>query len=91
MSHMQTDLRMQLASGLEFLTEKHVRVLMYNLLSAVNSVHSAGLMHRDIKPANILLNSSCHIKLCDFGSARPVTYSEPFEKTSLSREEISKA
>lgn len=33
-------------------------------------------MHRDIKPANILLDKSFNIKLCDFGLARLVTYTE---------------
>lgn len=27
-------------------------------------------MHRDLKPANVLLNSNCHVRLCDFGLAR---------------------
>ena len=29
-------------------------------------------MHRDIKPSNLLLNSDCHVKLCDFGLCRSV-------------------
>ena len=27
-------------------------------------------MHRDLKPGNILVNSSCAIRICDFGLAR---------------------
>jgi serine/threonine protein kinase len=45
---------------------------MYQLLSAVSFLHSAGVVHRDIKPANILLNSNCKIKLCDFGLSRVI-------------------
>jgi serine/threonine protein kinase len=30
-------------------------------------------MHRDLKPANFLINSSCHVKICDFGLSRAAT------------------
>jgi len=33
-------------------------------------MHSANLLHRDMKPSNLLLNSECHVKVCDFGLAR---------------------
>lgn len=33
-------------------------------------MHSAELIHRDLKPSNVLLNSDCHLKICDFGLAR---------------------
>ena len=35
-------------------------------------MHSGELLHRDMKPSNVLLNSDCHVKLCDFGLARSV-------------------
>lgn len=35
-------------------------------------MHSADLLHRDIKPSNLLLNSDCHVKLCDFGLCRNI-------------------
>jgi len=38
-------------------------------------MHSAELLHRDIKPSNLLLNSDCHVKLCDFGLCRSVAQS----------------
>lgn len=50
--------------------EEHAIIVLYNLLCALNFVHSANIMHRDIKPSNILINSSCQVKLCDFGMAR---------------------
>lgn len=39
------------------------------LISAVQYVHSIGIVHRDIKCENILLNRELHIKLADFGSS----------------------
>lgn len=60
----------------------HVKVMLYNLLCALNFVHSAGVMHRDIKPANILMNAKCVIKLCDFGLARTVLKSNTVDMTS---------
>jgi serine/threonine protein kinase len=43
-------------------------------------------MHRDLKPANILVDSECHIKICDFGQAR--TIPKPTKGFSEKVEEI---
>jgi serine/threonine protein kinase len=54
-----------------FLRLEQIQHIMYQVLLAVNYLHSASVLHRDIKPANILINTaSCHVKLCDFGLAR---------------------
>ena len=49
------------------LTEKHIVVLVYNMLCSLNFIHSAGILHRDIKMENILVDENCDIKICDFG------------------------
>ena len=52
--------------------------ILYNMLLAMNFIHSANIMHRDIKPANILVDVDCSIKICDFGLGRTLpTPEEP--------------
>ncbi|CAK9053206.1 unnamed protein product [Durusdinium trenchii] len=52
------------------LTEKHVQVILVQILRAMEYLHASGVAHRDLKPANILLSSDCKLKVCDFGLAR---------------------
>lgn len=49
---------------------------MYQILSAVCYMHSADILHRDLKPENILVNSNCETKICDFGLARGLDFTE---------------
>jgi serine/threonine protein kinase len=56
-------------------TEHHLLKVIYNCLLAISFVHLCNVMHRDIKPANILLDSKCHVKVCDFGLARTLPQS----------------
>ena len=38
------------------LTEQMTQFVLYQLLSAINYMHSADIIHRDMKPENILIN-----------------------------------
>jgi 3-phosphoinositide dependent protein kinase-1 len=39
------------------------------IAEAINYLHESNIIHRDIKPENILISSSGHIKITDFGTA----------------------
>lgn len=51
---------------------EHAKIILYNLLCAVNFLHTANVIHRDLKPSNVLLTDQCSVKICDFGLARTV-------------------
>lgn len=78
MEHAQSDLKKLIKSPLN-LEESHIKTIAYNLLCAMNYVHSADVLHRDLKPANILVNEDCGIKVCDFGLARGLNSEVPAE------------
>ena len=48
------------------------RIIMYNLLVALNDVHKRGFVHRDLKPENIVFDNQGHLKLVDFGLAHRI-------------------
>ncbi len=64
----ETDLHAVIRANI--LEEIHKQYVIYQLLKALHYMHTSELLHRDIKPSNLLLNSDCHVKLCDFGLCR---------------------
>lgn len=44
--------------------------VLAQLASALDYVHSQGLVHRDVKPSNVMLSDSGEVTLMDFGVAR---------------------
>jgi len=67
----ETDLHAVIRAGI--LEEVHKQYVIYQLLKSLYFLHTAELIHRDVKPSNMLLNSDCHVKLCDFGLCRSVS------------------
>ena len=61
------------------LSDDHLKVIIYQMIRAVYTLHSANVIHRDLKPSNILANEDCEVKLCDFGLARAVKDDEDTE------------
>ena len=55
------------------LTEEEVRVIMKQVLQALDFMHQRGFLHRDIKPENFIINRDTYeVKMIDFGTSREV-------------------
>mmetsp|Transcript_55150 Transcript_55150/g.178750 ORF Transcript_55150/g.178750 Transcript_55150/m.178750 type:complete len:566 (-) Transcript_55150:62-1759(-) len=67
--YMPADLHKVIQSR-QALTEKHIQVIVVQILRAMEYLHGTGVAHRDLKPANILLSADCKLKVCDFGLAK---------------------
>ncbi|KAG9510274.1 Mitogen-activated protein kinase ERK-A [Fragariocoptes setiger] len=65
---METDLHKLLRT--QPLGNDHICYFLYQILRGLKYIHSANVLHRDLKPSNLLLNTSCDLKICDFGLAR---------------------
>lgn len=50
--------------------EEDAKVVIKQLLTTLDYLHSHNVAHRDIKPDNILVDNELHIKLIDFGFSR---------------------
>ncbi|XP_041457074.1 mitogen-activated protein kinase 3-like [Lytechinus variegatus] len=65
---METDLYKLLKA--QPLSNEHICYFLYQILRGLKYIHSANVLHRDLKPSNLLLNTTCDLKICDFGLAR---------------------
>uniref|UniRef100_A0A8C1DQH9 Mitogen-activated protein kinase n=1 Tax=Cyprinus carpio carpio TaxID=630221 RepID=A0A8C1DQH9_CYPCA len=65
---METDLYKLLKT--QHLSNDHICYFLYQILRGLKYIHSANVLHRDLKPSNLLINTTCDLKICDFGLAR---------------------
>jgi len=49
------------------------RRLMIEVAEGLRAAREAGIIHRDIKPSNILRGKDGHVKIADFGLAKPLS------------------
>ena len=71
MDYFELDLSVFINNSESFdICEQHILIIMYNLLCAINHLHSCNIMHRDLKPANIMMTTECIPVVADFGLAR---------------------
>lgn len=54
----------------EHVAEEVVWKVLYQLLVALNYIHSKKILHRDLKPGNLFIDAGKNIKLGDFGLSR---------------------
>lgn len=59
-----------------FLTHIEKKWIAYQLICAVNEIHSLQIVHGDIKTENVLVNSFLWVSLADFASYKPVYLSK---------------
>jgi serine/threonine protein kinase len=49
------------------LSEHTAKNIFYQILDALNHLHSNEIAHRDLKPENIIINANFEVKIIDFG------------------------
>lgn len=69
LEYLPYDLAGLIAAKYDF-SDNLIYSLIYQIASALDFIHSNGMIHRDVKPGNILLSYDGRVKMADFGLAR---------------------
>jgi len=69
------NLRELLKGHADGVPQEHLPCISFQMIKAVNHLHSNKCLHRDIKPENILHNAAGQVKLTDFGISRDLAVS----------------
>jgi len=51
-------------------SEKRARFYAAEIVCAIETLHTNGIIYRDLKPENIILDSTGHLKITDFGLSK---------------------
>jgi len=61
--------------------ERKTKFYAWEIAIALKALHDEGIIYRDLKPNNILIDSSGHIKLIDFGLSKFIEGTEEGTKS----------
>lgn len=64
--------------GATQLADSTIKVIVFQIASALSYMHKHGFFHRDLKPENLLISSDNVVKLIDLGLAREIRSRPPF-------------
>ena len=86
MEYIPYDLRNLINNKSFIFSEQEAVEIVYQILLALDFLHSKAILHRDVKPSNILLTEFSQCKLIDFGLARNFDgKSDPLTKNVCTR------
>jgi len=54
------------------MNEDQAKFYFLEILIGLDYIHKRGIIYRDLKPENLLLAADGHVKLADFGLAKPL-------------------
>jgi phosphate transport system substrate-binding protein len=63
---------------------EQIHEISWDVLSVLDFAHANGVVHRDVKPSNILIDSSGHVYLTDFGIALVLTDERRITRAEMS-------